>query len=102
MNFFDRLFGKKNSAESAKAAAALGIRHDRERCELRLSGLETRTAPPREPGGAAHAAVLERFGFTTSTRTPLTTGGSPRGFLVFASRRPVRRTRRRRDLARRR
>ena len=34
----------------SQAAAALGMRPDRERCDLRLSGLDTRTASPREPG----------------------------------------------------
>lgn len=38
----------------SQAAAALGMRHERERCELRLDGLETRTAS-RESGFTAFA-----------------------------------------------
>jgi signal transduction histidine kinase/ActR/RegA family two-component response regulator len=45
---------------------------------------------PSDPGNEAScAAVLTRFGFTTSIRAPLLAGGSPRGVLVFASRRPA-------------
>ena len=45
--------------------------------------------PVTTEDGPACAVVLARFGFTTSTRMPLSSGGSPRGVLVFASRRPV-------------
>jgi len=39
----------------SQAAAALGMRPDRERCDLRLESLDERTAPAREPGFAAYA-----------------------------------------------
>ena len=45
--------------------------------------------PVLPDGEASCAGVLAHFGFTTSIRTPLLAGGSPRGILVFASRRPV-------------